>query len=147
MKKIFFKRPFDWSQSLKPITYAFLFVFAIAINGRAQCFYVDGTAAAPRGFSSEIFTSPTSGPLMLRLYRMLSVDERAVLSRALTTPNVALVTQRCGPNDLFWSHLSNLGWFAPVNDLENIAAHEQAYVMTGEGATVLPTLIAQMDAM
>jgi len=122
---------------------------SISEVGRPRCVYPDGTPVPEPGLSTEAANSMGWGPMFGALYMDLSDGDRSTVVGALQTPGAAVLTARCSPNDIFFSHMSLVGWSEVVPDgvpaeLAKLPIGQQfrSYKITDLGRSALPNLLS-----
>ncbi|MBO6783318.1 MAG: hypothetical protein JJ899_08630 [Alphaproteobacteria bacterium] len=122
-------------------------VTALAVGwssqAHAECTYADGTAAPAPGMSEQAKTSNAWGPRFVSLYNNLNKGDQATLDAMLDHRNSALVTSKCSPNDLFWTHLSLVGLSEedPESLSEGLPEIARAFKLTDQGRRRIPAML------
>lgn len=126
----------------------FGFLICLPSTGWAACKYADGTAAPEPGFSQEATESKTWGPKFVELYGQLSKGDQSIVAAMVQDTGVAMTT-KCSNHDLFWTHLSLLGWSKVVTngippELQKIG---RTYALTDKGKKSVRELLMTLAIM
>lgn len=124
------------------------FLVGVPSSGWAACKYADGTAAPEPGFLHKATESKTWGPKFIELYGQLSKSDQSVVAGMVQDSGVAMTT-KCSNHDLFWTHLSLVGWSKVVTDgippeLQKIG---RTYALTDEGRKSVRELLMTLAIM
>ncbi len=105
----------------------------------AACTFPDGSAAPEPGLLGDMPDLREWNVEFVELYNNLSKGDRSTLVAVLRQDATVLMTSRCSPNDLLWTHLSLVG-MSEVDDgvvAEQLAERVRGYRLTRFGRDFL----------